>query len=121
MKRQQLLNGPAMIRDASGHGRGGPALHGSEARMWGAEIIDRTNKVHPMLQRAQMTRQSAPPSRQRREVFAEGRVQPLNIGRVDHAVSLRLAPQFPHACWRAINNTPFNLDHPSPLVALHNL
>ena len=89
--------------------------------MCGAEIIDRTNKVHPMFQRTQMTRQSTSPSRQRREVLAEGRIQPLNIGRIDHAIALRLAPQCLHMRWRAINHTPFDLNHPSPLVALHDL
>src|SRR5262249_28207058 len=38
-----------------------------------------------------------------------------------HAIPLRAASERLHTCWRAIDNTAFRRDHPSPLVPLDDL
>src|SRR5262249_25887995 len=48
IKRQQFPDRPAMIRDASGHRRCGPATSGGQTRMRCAKIIDRTDQIHTM-------------------------------------------------------------------------
>jgi hypothetical protein len=87
MKRQQFLDGPAMIGDPSDHG--GRSLHtrpadprGGEAQtlMIGTEVVDRANQIHPVPQRLHLTRQYPAAARQRGQAFAERRVQSLNIG-----------------------------------------
>src|SRR6266478_1287597 len=44
MQRQQFLDGPAMIRDASGHRRCCPATGVGQTRMRCAEMLDRTDQ-----------------------------------------------------------------------------
>src|SRR5438309_7699841 len=85
------------------------------------KVVDRANQIHTMLQRQCTTCQCPAPACQRGEAFTERRVQPLNVGRIDHPLSLRAAPQCLHACWRAIDNTAVGLDDPPPLVALDDL
>ena len=65
MKRQQFLDGPAMIRNASSHRRCGPATNVGQTRMRCTKIIDRTDQVHAMLQRLGAARQCAPSAGQR--------------------------------------------------------
>ena len=121
MKRQQFLDGPAMIGDASGHRRCRPATGLGQTRMGCAEIIDRTDEIHTMLQRQRAARQRATSACQRGQTLTECRVEPLDVGRIDDAVALRAPPERLDACRRAIDNAAFDLDHPSPLVALDDL
>jgi hypothetical protein len=44
-----------MISDASGHRRCGPAPDVGETRMGRAKIVDRTDKIHALLQRQRVT------------------------------------------------------------------
>ena len=60
-------------------------------------------------------------TRERREAFPERRVQPLDVGRIDHPVPLRPASKRLHACRRAIDKAAVGRDHPPPLVALDHL
>src|SRR5215831_18652723 len=48
VKRQQFPDRPAMIRDARGHRRGGPATGVGQTRMGCAKIIDRAHQEHPL-------------------------------------------------------------------------
>ena len=121
MKRQQFLDGPAMIRDASGHRRCGPATGMGQTRMRCTEIIDRPDQIHAMLQRQRAARQRPASACQRGQPLTERRVQPLDVGRIDHPVALRAAPERLDACRRAIHNAAFDLDHAPLLVALDDL
>src|SRR6266567_967830 len=121
MKRQQFLDGPAMIRDASGHRRCCPATGGGQTRMWRAKIIDCTDEIHTVLQRQRAARQRATSACQRGQTLTERCVEPLNVGRIDDPVALRAPSERLDACRRAIDNAAFGLDHPSPLVALDDL
>ena len=71
--------------------------------MWRAKMIDCTNKIHAVLQRQRTARQRATAACQRGQALTECGVQPLNVGRIDHPLSLRAAPQCLHACRRAID------------------
>ena len=82
MKRQQFLDGPAMIGDASGHRRCGPAPGGGEIRMGRAKIIDRAYQIHAVLQRQRAARERAPSACQRSQPLTKRRVQPLGTGSV---------------------------------------
>jgi hypothetical protein len=73
------------------------------------------------MQRQGLACQRPATARQRREVFPERRVQPLNVGCIDHSVPLRPASERLHVCWRAINNAAVSRDHPPPFVALDDL
>src|SRR5215471_7856860 len=71
MKRQQFPDRPALIRDARGHRRGGPATGVGQTRMGCAKIIDRAHQEHPLVQRQGLAGQCPAPARQRCEVFTE--------------------------------------------------
>src|SRR3977135_2897882 len=121
MKRQQFLDGPALIRDASGHRRCGPATGGGQTHMWRAKIIDGTDEIHTVLQCQRTARQCTTPACQRGQTLTERGVEPLDVGRIDDPAALRAPSERLDACRRAINNAAFGLDHPSPLVALDDL
>jgi len=81
MKRQQCLDGPAMLRDASGHRRCGPATAGGQTRMWRAKMIDRPDERHAMVQRQCAARQRPATARQRRQAFPKRRGEPVTVDR----------------------------------------
>ena len=118
MKRQQFLDGPAMIRNASSHRRCGPATNVGQTRMRCTKIIDRTDQVHAMLQRLGAARQCAPSAGQRSQPLTKRRVEPLDVRGVDHAFPLRPTPQRLDPCGRAIDNAPLGLDDPPLRVRL---
>ena len=121
MKRQQFLDRPAMIRDASGHRRCGPA-HRRGPDSHAACRNCRPSRSDTCHAAASGCGAPAPgngvPAGQ---AFPERRVQPLDVRRIDHPVPLRPASERLHACRRAIDNAAFGLDHPPPLVALDDL
>src|SRR5439155_19510092 len=119
MKRPQFPDGPAMIRDASGHGRRRDTSV-AETRVRCAKVIDRAEQVHAMLQRQCVACERPATARQRCEAFPERRVEPLNGGRVDDAVALRAASQRLHACRCAIYHATLRCDDATTLVALHD-
>ena len=85
MKRQQFSDRPAMIRDTSRHRRCCPATGVGQTRMRGAEIIDRTDQIHAMLQRQRAARQRSTSACQRCQTRTKRRVQPLDVRCIDHA------------------------------------
>jgi hypothetical protein len=98
--RQQVWHTPTMICDPGGHGRSlqhaasaGPTHGKAEARMRCTEVGDTPNQIHAVLQRQCAACQRPAPARQRSEAFPKRRVQPFNVGRIDHALSWRAAPQ----------------------------
>src|SRR5712691_10422162 len=121
MKRQEFLDGPAVVSDASGHCRRGPATGVGQTRMGCAEIIDRPDQIHTMLKRQRVARQRTTAACQRGQTCTEGRVQSLDVRRIDDAVALRTPPERLHACRCAIDKAALGLDHPSSLVALDDL
>ena len=86
-----------------------------------AKIIDRAYQIHAVLQRQRAARERAPSACQRGQTRTERGVEPLDVGRIDDPVALRAPSERLDACWRAIDNATFGLDHPSPLVALDDL
>src|SRR5215831_2932047 len=128
MKRQQFADRPAMVGDPRCHGRcpvdrSRASRLGSQAetRVIRAKVIDRTDQVHPVLQRQGLAGQRPAPARQRCEAFPKRCVEPLNVCCIDHPVPLRSASERFHACRRAIDNAALRLDHAPPLVALDHL
>ena len=119
--RQQFAHTPAMIRDPSGHRRGGLAPGIRQTRMRGTEIIDRPDQVHPMVQRQCAARQCTPSTSQRYQTLTKRRVQPLDVRRVDHAVALGPTPERLNARWGAIHEAAFDVDDTPLGVALHDL
>src|SRR2546430_13645364 len=87
MKRQEFLDGPAVVSDASGHCRRGPATGVGQTRMGCAEIIDRPDQIHTMLKRQRVARQRTTAACQRGQTRTEGRVQSLDVRRIDDAVA----------------------------------
>ena len=83
MKRQEFLDGPAVVSDASGHCRRGPATGVGQTRMGCAEIIDRTDQIHTMLQRQRATYQGPASARQRSEALTKRRIEPFDVGGID--------------------------------------
>ena len=110
-----------MICDASSHRRRLLATCHVQAFMRRAEVIDGADQVHPLLQGQRAARQRPASACQRRQALTERRMQPLDIRRVDDPITLRAPPERLDACWRAIDNAAFGLDHPSPLVTLDSL
>jgi hypothetical protein len=128
VRRQQVSNTPAMLGDAGGHGRcprhtphASPRGGEAQTRMRRAEIIDRPNQIHPMLQRQCAPCQCAPSTRQRCQACTECGVEPLNVRRVHDPIALRTAPQHLDTCWRPSNDTALHLDHTPRLMVRHNL
>ena len=121
MRGQQFLDTPAMIRDASGHRRCGLATGMGQTRMRCAEMIDRPNQIHSLLQRQRAARERAPPACQRGQTLTKRRVQPLAGRRVEHAVALCPTPERLHARGRAIHHTACDVDDAPRGVALHHL
>src|SRR6266478_5443059 len=74
-----------------------------------------------MLQRHRAARQRATSACQRGQTRTEGRVQSLDVRRIDDAVALRTPPERLHACRCAIDKAALGLDHTSPLGALDDL
>jgi hypothetical protein len=121
MKRQQLLDGPAMIRDASGHRRCCLTSGRGQTRMRSAEIIDRPDQIQAMLQRQRAARQRPTSTGQGGQPLTKRRVEPLDVRCVDHAVTLCPTSESLHTCGRAIHDAMFD-GHDAPLgLALHDL
>src|SRR3977135_1283977 len=85
MQRQEFLDGPAVVSDASGHCRRGPATGVGQTCMGCAEIIDRPDQIHTMLKRQRVARQRTTAACQRGQTRTEGRVESLDVRRIDAA------------------------------------
>jgi hypothetical protein len=64
-----------MIRDASGHRRGGPATAGGETRMGRTKMRDGTDEIHAVLSCQRTARQRATTACQRGETLTACGVQ----------------------------------------------
>ena len=87
MQRQQFPDRPAMIREASGHRWCGPAPGVGQTGMWCAEMIDRPDQIHAMLQR-----QGVACQRRLRRASAARRSRNVAFSRSMYAVLLTPAP-----------------------------
>ena len=101
--RQQFVHTPAMIRARSGHGRR-RCVSGTETCMRGTKVIHGANQIHPVLQGHHAACQCPPSTRQRGQAFAERRIQPFDIRRVDPPFALQATPARLDAC-RAHSST----------------
>src|SRR5260370_36728652 len=118
MQRQEFLDGPAVVSDASGHYRRGPATGVGQTCMGCAEIIDRPDQIHTMLKRQRVARQRTTAACQRGQTRTEGRVESLRVPRIDDAVSLRIHPERIQADRVATDNPALDCDHLSTLASL---
>src|SRR4029453_15557579 len=115
VEREQFINSPTVSGDGSRHGgRLGrqDSGHGTrEARMIGAEVVDRTDQIPPRLQRGGASGQGPAPASKRGQALAEGGVESFNGGGVDYALApLRAAaPLFDLSCG-AGHNAPLGTD-----------
>ena len=92
MKRQQFVDRPTMISDASGHGwRLGPGGI-PQTRVQGAEVVDGANHIPPVLKRQRLARQSTAATRQRGQAFAKRGGEPFDVSGIHHPVSVRAPP-----------------------------
>src|SRR4051795_7355456 len=120
MKRQKLLPRPAMV--------GEPCCHGWR-RLWGtaqtlmrhAKLIDRPHHEHPLVQCQGLACQRPAPTRQGSKPFTERRVEPFDVCRVDHPVTLRATSERLDARWRAIDNAALRVNDATTLVAFDHL
>ena len=119
--RQQFLNTPAMIRNPGGHSRCRCTPDAAQTRVWGTKVIDRTNQIHPVMERQRAPRQRPPSTSQRCQPFAECGVEPLDVGGVDHPVPVRATPERLDAGWCAIRDAERDGNHSPLCIALHDL
>src|SRR5262245_6256249 len=125
MKRQQRLDGPAMMRDSRGHGRCLYSTSHPDCRMGvtqtlmrGTEVVDCSNQIHTMPQGQGVACQGPTSAGQYCQAFSECRIQPLAIRRVDHPIALRAPPQGLDTRRRAIDDAAFDLDYAPLCIAL---
>ena len=110
-----------MVGDASGHGGRHCAPAVAQTRVRCAEIIDGADQVHPVLQGQRTACQRPAAARQHCQALPERRVEPFDVGRVDHPLPLRPAQERRHAC-RCTGNDPMLDSDDTPLrIALHDL
>src|SRR5207247_4172422 len=58
---------------------------------------------------------------QRRQALAKGRVEPLDVGGVDHPVPVRATPERLDPCGCSINDATLDVDNPPLLIPLDDL
>src|SRR5438270_2563833 len=120
MKRPKRLHRPAMVGDPCCHGR---------RRLWGtaqtlmrhAKILDRPHHAHPLVQWQGLACQRPAPTRQGSKPFTERRVEPFDVGRVDHPVALRATSARLDACWRGINKAALRVNDATTLGAFDHV
>jgi hypothetical protein len=116
MKRQQCLDGPAMIRAPGSHGRcplytppTGPRAGEAQTRLIRTEVVDRTDQIHTVPQGWCTSRQRSPSACQRGPPLTKRRVQPLDVRRVDSPVAWRAASERLDARGRPSHDAAFHL------------
>ena len=93
MQRQQFVDRPTMISDASGHGRRLGPVRVPQTRVQGAEVVDGANPRHPVLKRQRMARHSSASTRQWSQAFTTRGVEPFDVGGIDYPVPVRAASE----------------------------
>ncbi len=128
MEREQLTTTPAMRGNPDRHSRraldGWLADRGRDAQtlVRRAKGVDCSNQIHPVLQRAALAGQRPTAACQRGEAFAEGGVEPFNVGGVEHAgAALRAAAHLFDLRRRARQNAALDADHLPLHVVLDDL
>src|SRR5207248_9664704 len=58
---------------------------------------------------------------QRCQALTKGRVEPLDVGGVDHPVPVRATPKRLDPCWGALHDAPLDIDDPPLRIALDDL
>lgn len=110
-----------MISNLCRHGRSCGITSLAQTFVRRAKVIDRPDQIHPVMPCQRATGQCSALPRQRRQTFSECGVQPLERGRVDHAVALRAMPEPLDARWRAIHHAVFDVDHTPLRIGLDDL
>ena len=88
MKRQQFPDRPTMIGDPGGHRWRLLAPCHVQTLVRRAEVVDRADQVHPMLQRQRTAGECPASPCQRGQALTKRGVEPLDVRRVDHPVPL---------------------------------
>src|SRR5688572_5668331 len=109
-----------MIREPRRHCRG-DLLARIETEMRRTKIIDTAHHIHAVGQGTRPPGQRSTPTRKRSQTLPKRRVKPLNIGRIDHAVSLRTTSERLDTSCRTVNHSAFNLNHTPALRAFDHL
>src|SRR5712692_1497682 len=125
MERQQFLHGPPVISDGGGHGWGagsrGSSPRARQARMIGAEVVDRADQVPPIAERGGAPGQGTAPTGEGSQAFAEGGVEPFNVGGVDYPVPLRAAANLFDLRGGAGQDSALGADHTPLNIGLDDL
>src|SRR5258708_27432052 len=116
VQREEFPDRPTMIGDPCSHGRRGLGPDMTQTRVRGAEVVDGTNEIHAMLQRQRATYQGPASARQRSEALTKRRIEPFDVGGVDHPSAVRATPQRLDAGRRATDNSPVCLTNVPTLV-----
>ena len=89
--------------------------------MRGTKIIHRADQIHPVLQGPRAACQGPAAAGQRCQAFPEGRVEPFDVGGVDHSVPVRATPKRLDPCWGTLHDAPLDIDNPLLRIALDDL
>jgi len=118
---EQLGYAPAVIGDPSGHGRCSANAILGQAGVKGAEVVHRTHQVHPGMQQRLSPQQGPCAPHQGGQPGAEGAIQPLAVGGVQHTASLRPLQQLAQGAGRPLRQAPRHGDYPPAAIAFDHL
>src|SRR2546428_10798082 len=86
---QHFPQGPAMVGNACSHSRSSPhSPLGEQARMVGAEVVERAHQVHARVKSLHSARQTAGAPAKTSQPSTEGGIQSLDVGRVEYSPAL---------------------------------
>ena len=120
MKRQQRVQRPAMVRDCRRPGRRRLLCRG-QTRMRRAQVIAGADQAPPLLPGQGLACQRPASTRPRRAAFPQGRLEPLQVGRIAHTGPLRSTSACLHACRRASDQAACRRAPPASLRALDDV
>ena len=120
MIRPQVLHPPAMLRDPAGHRWCRRAPTAAQTRVRGTKVIDRTEQIHPVLERPRAPRPCPPSTCQRGQPCTACGVKPLDVRRDEHPGSVCSTPAPLHAYGRAIHEAALDVNDAPLGIALHD-
>src|SRR5215472_10344952 len=113
LEQEYLLDAPGMNSQPSGHGRCGryaKVFGGAQFVMHHTPVVDTSDEIHARLKRFQPMGSMTAAARQGGQTLAEGSIQPLDKGGVEHASTLRLGQKFLSALQRSLRHASRDLD-----------
>src|SRR5512146_2084779 len=85
------------------------------------EIVNRSDEIHTHLKRLGLAQETAPASNQTSEASTKSGVQPLNVGCVDHAVTLSSLHQAIDLGFGSLSDASHDTNHMPLRILLHDL